>query len=217
MNPVLLIDFGSTNTKVTAVCLDEERIIGTAKAFTTVLTDINDGLNNALELLFKNTGKLAFTEKFACSSAAGGLKMIAIGLVPELTAEAAKRAALNAGAKVLKVYTYELTKHDVEEIKQSKPDIVLLTGGTNGGNKNVILHNGQILSEIDLDFPIIIAGNKSVAYDIEDILRKKGKDARVCENVMPEFNQLNIEPAKNMIREIFLERIIKAKGLSTLR
>ena len=114
MRPVLLIDFGSTYTKVTAVDTDSECLLGTAASFTTVQTDINDGLNNALALLEEKTGKLDFAARYACSSAAGGLKMIASGLVPELTAEAAKQAALGAGAKIAKIYSYDLTEDDVE-------------------------------------------------------------------------------------------------------
>ena len=106
MKAVLLIDFGSTYTKVTAVDLDSESLIGTASAYTTVQTDINEGLENALCELEKKTGKIEFSERFACSSAAGGLRMVTSGLVPELTAEAAKRASLGAGAKVIKVYSF---------------------------------------------------------------------------------------------------------------
>ena len=116
MKAVLLIDFGSTYTKVTAVDLDTEEIIGTSQSFTTIETDINDGLNNAVKLLREQIGDVEFSEQYACSSAAGGLKMVAIGLVPELTAKAAKMASLGAGAKVMKTYSYQLTEADLEEI-----------------------------------------------------------------------------------------------------
>ena len=109
MKAVLLIDFGSTYTKLTAADIDNEVILGTAKAFTTISTDINEGLENALKDLEKQIGRINYTARYACSSAAGGLRMAAVGLVPDLTAEAAKRAALSAGAKVLKVYSYDLT------------------------------------------------------------------------------------------------------------
>ena len=94
MSNVLLIDFGSTYTKITAIDTDREIILGTARGITTVETDIMDGLNQALNVLFAKTGRLEFAKVLGCSSAAGGLKMVAVGLVPELTAEAAKRAAL---------------------------------------------------------------------------------------------------------------------------
>ncbi|MBZ4646094.1 MAG: mutL [Clostridia bacterium] len=217
MQAVLLIDFGSTYTKVTAVDLNSESILGTAKAFTTVTTDINEGLKNAVEVLHSQIGGTDYTAKFACSSAAGGLKMVAVGLVPDLTAEAAKRAALSAGARVMKVYSYELSTKEAEEIHKLKPDILLLTGGTDGGNKNVILHNAKMLSQIEGNFPVVVAGNKSVAEQVGDLLKQSGKEVRICENVMPEFNVLNIEPARAAIREIFLRRIIQAKGLTKVQ
>ena len=83
MRPVLLIDFGSTYTKLTAVDLDGEALLGTAAAYTTVQTDISDGLREGLARLEERTGKLDYLQTFACSSAAGGLRMIASGLVPE--------------------------------------------------------------------------------------------------------------------------------------
>lgn len=79
---VLLIDFGSTNTKVTAVDLDAECLLGSAAAYTTVQTDVNEGLENALSKLFEKTGPLEFAARYACSSAAGGLRMVTSGLVP---------------------------------------------------------------------------------------------------------------------------------------
>ncbi len=216
MKAVLLIDFGSTYTKVTAADLEEQRLIATAASYTTVQTDINNGLENALKLLEKKTGKIEYEARYACSSAAGGLRMIACGLVPELTAEAAKQASLGAGAKIMKVYSYQLTEDDAEEIAELNPDIFLLTGGTDGGNKDVVIDNAKVIASIPLDFPVVIAGNRSAARTCERIIRESGKQAIVCENVMPKFNQLNIEPAQNKIREVFLERIIKARGLSKI-
>ena len=212
----LLIDFGSTYTKVTAVDLETETLLGTAASYTTVQTDINEGLNNALKILEEKTGikAEAFDTRYACSSAAGGLKMISCGLVPELTAEAAKQASLGAGAKVMQVYSYQLTESDAAEIEALKPDIFLLTGGTDGGNKENIIANANTLAKMEAEFPIIVAGNRNAADECRRILEEAGKQVMVCENVMPRFNQLNIEPTQNKIREVFLERIIKAKGLS---
>ena len=214
MKPILMIDFGSTNTKVTAVDLEEGKLLGTAASYTTVQTDVNEGLDNALQLLSEKIGTLEYEQRYACSSAAGGLKMISCGLVPELTAEAARQASLGAGAKVMKVYSYQLTEDDAEEIQQLAPDIFLLTGGTDGGNKENIIENARTLAQIPLNFPIVVAGNRAAARTCERILTEAGKQVKVCENVMPRFNQLNIGPAQAMIREVFLERIIKAKGLS---
>lgn len=214
MNNILLIDFGSTYTKITAVDVDQEKVLGTARGITTVETDIMDGLNQALTALFAKTGKLEFNKVLGCSSAAGGLKMIAVGLVPEMTAEAAKRAALGAGAKVLKVFTHELSEYEIEEIEELKPDIILLAGGTDGGNQKVIVHNAGMLAGLNMDVPMVVAGNKSVTPKVVKILSKKLTEVRPTENVMPKLDELNIEPARIVIRDIFLKRITEAKGLN---
>jgi len=212
MKPVLLIDFGSTYTKVTAVDVEGEAILGTASSYTTIETDINDGLHNALAQLEKKCGKLTFAETYACSSAAGGLRMVTSGLVPELTSEAARLASLGAGAKVIKVYSFQLTEDDLEEIQAIKPDIFLLVGGTDGGNTDCILHNARMLATLSPRFPIVIAGNRTAARECQRIL--DGCTVYVCDNVMPKFGVLNIEPTQKQIRDIFLKRIIQAKGLS---
>ncbi|MCI5914176.1 MAG: methylaspartate mutase accessory protein GlmL [Christensenella sp.] len=212
MRPILLIDFGSTYTKVSAVDVENAKLLGSAAAYTTVQTDVNDGLANAVTRLEEQTGKLDFAERYACSSAAGGLRMIASGLVPELTAEAAKCASLGAGAKVVKTYSFELTEDDAAEILAAKPDIFLLVGGTDGGNKACILNNAHVLAEAGGSFPIVIAGNRNAARECERILA--GREVYVCENVMPKFGTLNIEPAQQRIRDIFLNRIVRAKGLT---
>lgn len=214
MKQILLIDFGSTYTKVTAVDLAEERLLGTAASYTTVQSDINEGLENALDLLEKKIGSVDFDARYACSSAAGGLKMISCGLVPELTAEAARMASLGAGAKVMKVYSYQLTEEDAEEIEALQPDIFLLTGGTDGGNQTNIIENAKVLAGIEASFPIVIAGNRSAGATCRRILEAAGKEAILCPNVMPKFNEINIEPTQKEIRRIFLDRIVKAKGLS---
>lgn len=212
MKIVLLIDFGSTYTKITAIDVEKEVILGTASSFTTISTDINEGLKKAIESLEKRTGKLEYSQYLACSSAAGGLKMIASGLVPGVTATAAKEACLGAGAKIIKVYSFEMTEEDIEEIEKNKPEIFLLAGGTNGGDKRCILHNAKMLSNCKIDFPIIIAGNNEVSHKCKKIL--KNKESYIVENVMPIFGELNIVPAQNKIREIFLQKIINAKGIT---
>jgi len=212
MNNVLLIDFGSTYTKVTAVDTEAGVLLGTADSYTTIETDVGDGLENALRKLHEKTGPLQYAARYACSSAAGGLRMVTSGLVPELTAEAAYQASLGAGAKVLKVYSFQLTEDDLQEILDIRPDIFLLVGGTDGGNTECILHNARMLASAEFDFPVIVAGNRNAARECERILA--GHEVHLCENVMPKFGVLNIEPARRKIREIFLNRIIQAKGLS---
>src|ERR1700712_5066671 len=114
IGPVLLIDFGSTFTKVTAVDCALPQIIGRAQAPTTVKTDVEEGLNAAIAALTEKTGRsdLASAPRLASSSAAGGLRMIVCGLVPKLTSEAGRRAALGAGAKVIDVFSFVLSSED---------------------------------------------------------------------------------------------------------
>lgn len=213
MKPVLLIDFGSTYTKVSAVDVDDAKILGTSQSWTTIETDINEGLNDAVSKLEEKIGKVEFAERYACSSAAGGLKIVSVGLVPELTAKAAKMASLGAGGKVLKSYAFELNSDDADEIAQLKPEIILLVGGTDGGNSEVILHNAEVIANIEGAFSVIIAGNRNVSKECEELISKNHKVYR-CENVLPQFDKLNIDPVQDKIREIFLERIISAKGLT---
>ena len=212
MSNILLIDFGSTYTKLTAVDTVTESVLGTSQSYTTVESDILNGYENALSELRKQIGSIVFDKRIACSSAAGGLKMVAVGLVPELTSKAARLASLGAGAKVIKTYSYELTKSDLEEIDASRPDICLLCGGTDGGNKEVIIHNANMLAKSNGRFPIVYAGNRNAADECADIL--SAKQCIVCSNVMPRLGITDSAPVQKVIREIFLTQIVKAKGLS---
>ena len=209
----LTADFGSTYTKLTAIDAAKAQILATSTAFTTIETDVMEGYNNALQLLEEQIGKFDYNQLLCCSSAAGGLKMVALGLVPELTAKAAKMAASSAGAKVVKTYSFEISKTEQDEIFTIDPDLILLCGGTDGGNKEVIISNAKKLCQIDRNFSTIVAGNKSAASEVEAVYNESGKDFVITENVMPEFNKLNIEPAKQKIKELFISKIIDAKGL----
>jgi uncharacterized protein (TIGR01319 family) len=213
VRPYLLIDFGSTYTKLTAVDLAAPAVLGTASALTTVEEGLIVGYQKARQELAKAVGSLAYEARIACSSAAGGLRLVAIGLVPELTVEAAKRAALGAGARVVGTYGFELTGSDLEEIMSLQPDLVLLAGGTDGGNKTALRHNGQLLAASPLSVPLILAGNKTVAPEVEELLRRAGKICYRVPNVLPQLDRLNIKPVQEKIREVFLARIIRAKGL----
>ncbi len=214
MSAALLIDFGSTYTKLRAVDLESGRILGAGQGPSTVATDINEGLDAALNDLDARLGGLpAFTHRLASSSAAGGLAMVTVGLVKELTAEAARLAALGAGAKLIDARAYKLTDKDAADIAAAAPDILLLAGGTDGGNEETIRWNADKLIAAGLACPVVIAGNRNAADDIVAAMTAAGMDARIAENVMPEFNVLNVEPARAAIRDVFIERIVHAKGI----
>lgn len=213
MSLALLIDFGSTFTKILAVDLSQGKIVGYAQSPTTVETDIMVGLTHAFQNLPPNIQKGPYACKLASSSAAGGLGMATVGLIPELSAEAARRAALGAGAKVLKVYSFRLTALDVQELESLSPDIILLAGGIDGGNSHFIIENAKKLAGSRLACPIVVAGNRVAADEVSLILQSAGKSILRTENVMPDVNVLNVEPAREMIRKVFIERIVEAKGL----
>lgn len=212
----IFIDFGSTFTKVVAFDTAREELVCRAQSPTTVETDVTIGLRNALEELRK---QVPFTDEdvknaVACSSAAGGLKMVCIGLVPEYTTKAGHLAALGAGAKVVGTYSYELSSAEIREIEGLNPDIILLTGGTDGGNRKIIAHNAVMLAGMDSAVRhVIAAGNKSARDDIEAAFEGKGKNLYFVKNVMPEFGRLELDDVNAKIREIFISRITEAKGI----
>ena len=122
MSAALLIDFGSTYTKLRAIDLAQARITASAQGPSTVTTDVNVGLDAALADLERKLGGLPrFKYRLASSSAAGGLRMVTIGLVRELTAEAARQAALGAGAKVVGTFAYQLTAADDQRDRRACP------------------------------------------------------------------------------------------------
>ncbi len=213
----LLADFGSTFTKLTLVDLVSETVLATSSALTTVLDDISIGYEKALkELEGKLKQKVSFDYSLACSSANGGLKMAAIGLVEELTTEAAKRVCLGAGAKVELVYSHHLTNQEIAKLENSAIDIILLAGGTDGGNDEVVIYNAKKLAASKITIPLIYAGNKSAIDTVSTILTKAKKEYYICENVMPKVNKLNVNDAKAKIQEIFITKIIEAKGLKKI-
>jgi len=212
---VLAVDFGSTYTKMAAFDLENERLVGVAKSATTVETDIMIGYENAMQALRETISpeELKIERIFSSSSAAGGLRMVVAGFTNELTTKAAREAALGAGAKVVGTFANGISEEDCAKIEQIAPDLVLLTGGTDGGNKQVVLHNAAVLAASRMDVPFIIAGNKMASGEALKILEEAGKYAVISENVLPELDVLNIEPTRSAIREVFMRRITLAKGL----
>lgn len=216
MRYVLLVDFGSTYTKLTAVDLKQRDIIATSSYYSTVFEDIKIGYLKALDSLEQQIGKLDYDIKLACSSAKGGLKMAAIGLVPELTVEAAKRTCMGAGAKVEKVFSFELTKSNINAIKNGDIDIILLAGGTDGGNQRMVRHNIKMIAEAKLNIPIIYAGNQSLIDDVKTLFDAANLEYYIVPNIMGKLNKLNMHEAKATINDIFLRQIIKAKGIKDI-
>lgn len=216
MSRYCLMDVGSTYTKGCWVDTDTVGILAWASAPTTATSDINIGIQAVLKKLAIQLPTFEFEAMRLCSSAKGGLRMVAIGLVEDLTLKAARMACANAGAKLVGAYSHKLNKQECSEIESLRPDIVLLSGGTDGGNEEVVLHNAIQLTQIKLRFPIIYAGNKSCQDQVHNILSNAGFDVRLSANVMPSYGVLHVASARDQIRLCFLEQIIEAKGLSSL-
>ena len=212
----IFVDFGSTYTKAVAIDLDKELIIGKAIAESTVNTNLTIGLKAAFEDL-QETSRRKCVEvsklKLACSSAAGGLRLVVIGLVPSLSLSAGRMAALGAGAKLVGNYSYKLNQAEMKQITDLSPDIILLVGGTDGGNEEVILHNAHVLAESGTVVPVIMAGNKVCADEIRRVLNQDQRLVMVVDNVLEELDKLNVEASRKAIREVFMQRIVHAKGL----
>jgi uncharacterized protein (TIGR01319 family) len=219
-NIKLLIDFGSTFTKVVAIDLQKTEIVAAARVPSTVESDITLGLEEALKEIAQkaNIGSPEKKAALACSSAAGGLRMVCVGFVPELTSKAANHAALGAGAKVIGCYSFKLTRQEIREIEASAPDILLLSGGTDGGDEAVIIHNAGMLAKANGNINnIIVAGNKSAYDEIKAVFENGAKRVLFTKNVMPEIGVLDTGPCNKEIREIFIKNIIQAKGISRAR
>ena len=215
------MDFGSTFTKLLLVDPHSGVILARAYRPTTVEEGVEVGLQAGLADLAQDAGPggdalvRRASPRLACSSAAGGLRMVAVGLVRELTAAAATAAALGAGARLLRTYSHRLTPDEVEGIGAARPDVLLLAGGTDGGDRQTLLHNAAALAALPRGTagPLVVAGNKEVTADAVATLRRAGHDARPAPNVLPSLGRLEVAPAQEAIRQVFLERIVHRKGL----
>src|SRR5579871_975589 len=212
----LLIDVGSTWTKGVAVSLPEGRLAARCQHPTTLVEGIMVGVNAVIDELRRSTGDdVVF--RAASSSAAGGLRVAALGLVPDLTVVAARQASLGAGARVVFSGSYGLTSDEIDAMRSARPDIVLLSGGTDGGNSTVILENARKLAEAKLAAAVVLAGNKSARSEAKQIIETAGIEVRIADNVLPTIEAMNVESAQAAIRDLFLERIVTARGIEELR
>ncbi len=214
MGLVALADFGSTYTKVRLVDPDEGRLVGRGEAPTSIETDLMDGYAAALESARAGSGAASVDHRLAVSSAGGGLRVAAVGLVADLTAAAARQAALNAGARVEAVVSGGLGEEQLDELQAARPEIVLFAGGTDGGQAELVLENARRLGERGIGGYAVIACNAEVAEEAAALLRSAGTEAVVAGNVMPELGRLEVESAREAILRVFLDHVIGGKGLS---
>jgi uncharacterized protein (TIGR01319 family) len=212
---VALADFGSTYTKVRLVDPTEGELLARAEAPTTVASDLMEGYATALgSAMGSLEGTPTIDEQLAVSSAGGGLRVAAVGLVADLTAAAARQAALNAGARVEVVLAGNLGDEQLDELQAARPEIVLFAGGTDGGQADLVLENARRLAARRIGGNAVVACNADVAAESAEILREGGARVEVAGNVMPELGRLEIDSARAAILRLFLEHVIGGKGLS---
>lgn len=216
------IDIGSTWTKGITVDLDGARVVERRATATTVenlergFTLVYQGLMDSLR---RKAGADAErrVEIFLSSSAKGGLGIIAIGLVPELTVRAAKMAAACAGGKIIATYAYKLSDGDVERIEAQGADIILLTGGTDGGDEVYVRHNAEKLARSSIASAVVYAGNRNVQAEVLELLRSGGKEALGADNILPELDRIDIDSARSRVADLFIKNIIRGRGLQRVR
>lgn len=217
---LLVFDVGSTFTKASLFELEGKELswLGRAQAPTTV-EDIEIGLSNASAAIAASIGRtgLLADNTYAASSAAGGLRMVAMGYMPRVTAKAAKEVAMSAGARVLEVMSYDdHPEQKLEMLREIRPDIILLAGGTDGGETDALIADAKIIVESKVKAAVVIAGNQAAQPVVEQLLRQAEIHTVRVPNVMPTIHELKVKPAREAIHEHFIDQITKAKGLSKL-
>jgi uncharacterized protein (TIGR01319 family) len=222
---ILVAEIGSTTTVVNAFSdlnTQDPKFVGQGQSPTTVKEDdVTIGLSKAIESLAKNLGvdKVVYDDLIATSSAAGGLKMTVHGLVYDMTAKAAKEAALGAGANIHLVTAGRLRRTDVKKIKEVKPNIILIAGGVDHGERDTAVYNAEVVAGLDMDVPVIYAGNIDNHEEVIEIFEEVGKKdlLYIVDNVYPKIDMLNVEPTRKVIQDAFEEHIVHAPGMSHVR
>ena len=222
---VLVAEIGSTTTVVNAfrnLDTSQPEFVGQGQAPTTVLEgDVNIGLENAVKSL-KNSLDVDCIEyrlMLATSSAAGGLKMTVHGLVYDMTAKAAKEAALGAGANIHMITAGNLRRTDIKKIEEIEPNIILLAGGVDYGERDTAINNAEKIAAMDTKVPVIYAGNIENHEEIRLIFEEHKKEhlLYIVDNVYPKIDMLNVEPARKVIQDVFEEHIVHAPGMHHVR
>ncbi len=211
------VDFGSTFTKASLVDLHAGRILARAEHPTTLETDLLEAYDACLADLTRADPRTAAAEVLACSSAGGGLRIAVVGNEELVTAEAGRRVALSSGGRVVSVIAAagRLPDNDPYAVLSDPthpPDVVLLTGGTDGGNAEVITTAARDLVAAGWVGPVVVAGNVGAQTAVAEHLA--GVPHVLTDNVVPTIGVLAPDGARAAIREMFLAHVIGGKHLS---
>lgn len=221
---ILVFEIGSTTTLVNAFSgLDSDSpvFVGGGQAATSVEAgDVTIGLQQAIDDLERKTGIHGpYTSMLATSSAAGGLKMTVHGLVHDMTVKAAREAALGAGANIRMITSGRMRQTDLTKVKDINPNIILIAGGVDYGERDTALSNAEMILSLGLNIPVIYAGNIENQAEIKLMFEQAGQSEHlfVVENVYPSIDELNVLPTRKVIQQVFEEHIIHAKGMEKIR
>jgi uncharacterized protein (TIGR01319 family) len=205
------VDVGSTFTKAAAISPDGS-LVATAQHVTTSATDVLEGLDGAVAAL--GVGRVPDASIVACSSAGGGLRLAVVGQERVISSEAGRRVALSAGARVVAVHAGLLDEAGVEGLSAAHPDVLLVVGGTDGGDTEVLQHNSRVLGRSRVRVPVVLAGNAAAAGQAAALLGARRRVVLPTANVIPRIGVLHPGPARRAIREVFITHVIGGKGLS---
>lgn len=207
-------DVGSTWTKVAVVELAGGVLRAAAAHPTTGATDVLHGLDAAVARATASLPGAARGPWYVCSSAGGGLRLAVLGYERLITARAGHQVGLSAGARVVHVAAGRLDTAGLAAVRAARPDVLLLVGGTDGGDAEVLLHNATRLARARWRVPVVVAGNAEAAPRAREVLTDRGVPVTVADNVLPEIGVLAPGPARAAIREVFLRHVIGGKRLS---
>ncbi|MEV6929308.1 glutamate mutase L [Dactylosporangium sp. NPDC051485] len=202
------VDVGSTDTKLAVVDTGSGELVAAAATPTTLGGDVLDGV----DALLAAAGPVEHV--YCCSSAGGGLRLAVIGYEPLVSADAGHRVALSAGARVVHVAAGPLSAGQVRAVRADRPDVVLLVGGTDGGDGDVIVHNARRLAAARWRVPVVVAGNADARGDVTAALARHGLPVVVTGNVLPRIGVVDAAPARAAIRDLFIRHVIGGKRLS---
>lgn len=160
------------------------------------------------------------------SSAGGGLQMMVAGVVKSMSAESAERAALGAGAILMDTLAIDDGRKEyqrVERLRQLRPDIILMSGGTDGGTRTHLIEMAEVILRADpkprfgdMLLPVIYAGNRDAREGVGEVLGES-IELKVVDNIRPSLERENLNPARDEIHELFLEHVMQqAPGYAKL-
>ena len=221
---VLVAEIGSTTTVVNAFKdLDSDNPIFWAQgqAPTSVLDgDVRIGLKGAIDDLCRkmNIDSLEYDEMLATSSAAGGLKMTVHGLVYDMTAKAAKEAALGAGGIIHDITVGKLRRSGIARIRGINPNLIKIAGGVDYGERDTAIYNAEMIRAMGLKTPVVYAGNIENQDEMKLIFdEESGQYLYLVDNVYPKIDTLNVEPCRKVIQAAFEDHITHAPGMEHVR